>query len=56
MKTKTFAVTLDFEGVSDITNRDIKNMFDYFMEYSIWAETYGISNIKVATTVDAQEV
>lgn len=56
IKRKQFSVTVDFQGVSDITNGDIKRMFGYFLENNIWAEDYDIRDIKVATTLDSQEV
>lgn len=56
MKTKTFSVTVDFQGLTDITNGDIERMLDYFMAYSIWADNYDIYNIKVSTVIDTQEV
>lgn len=56
IKTKQFSLTLDFQGVSDITNGDVERMLDYFLEYNIWADNYDIRNIKVATTLDVQEV
>lgn len=49
MKTKTFNVKIDFQGVSDITNGDVQRMFDYFLEYNIRANDYGILNIDVDT-------